>query len=147
MLTDPPGPPSGHAIPRTEAHLVTMSHAHPGHSSLRSVAGGPVVLSGPGEYEVQEILVTGTRTFHDDEKGALRGANTIFAIHLDDMVVCHLGDLGHVLAAGDLERIGEVDVCLLPYARLSARGPSQPRGTPAGSVKKSLPGSQKGTHV
>ncbi len=114
VLTDPPDPSSGHAIPRTEAHLVTMSHAHPGHSSLRSVAGEPVVLSGPGEYEVQEILVTGTRTFHDEQNGALRGANTVFAIRLDDMVVCHMGDLGHVLVAGDLERIGEVDVCLLP---------------------------------
>src|SRR5712692_7162365 len=34
--------------------------------------------------------------------------------------------------------VAVVDGCLLPYARLSARGPSQPRGTPAGSVKKSL---------
>jgi L-ascorbate metabolism protein UlaG (beta-lactamase superfamily) len=116
VLTDPPDPASGHAIPRTEAHLVTMSHAHGGHASLRSVAGDPVVLSGPGEYEVQEILVTGTRTFHDDEKGAARGANTVFAIRLDDLVLCHLGDLGHVLVAADLERIGAVDVCLLPIS-------------------------------
>ena len=114
VLTDPPDPSSGHAIPRTEAHLVTMSHAHPGHASLKSVAGDPVVLTGPGEYEVQEILVTGTGTFHDDEKGALRGPNTVFAIRIDDLVVCHLGHLGHALTATDLERIGEVDVCLLP---------------------------------
>jgi L-ascorbate metabolism protein UlaG (beta-lactamase superfamily) len=72
------------------------------------------VLTGPGEYEVQEILVTGVGTFHDEEKGAARGANTIFSIRVDDLVVCHLGDLGHVLAAADLERVGEVDVCLLP---------------------------------
>jgi L-ascorbate metabolism protein UlaG (beta-lactamase superfamily) len=114
VLTDPPEPKSGHAIPKTEAHLVTISHDHPGHSSLRSVGGEPVVLTGPGEYEVQEILVTGVGTFHDEEKGAARGANTVFSIRVDDLVVCHLGDLGHVLAAADLERIGEVDVCLLP---------------------------------
>jgi L-ascorbate metabolism protein UlaG (beta-lactamase superfamily) len=113
---DPPEPRSGHAIARTEAQLVTMSHAHAGHSSLRSVGGEPVVLSGPGEYEVQEILVTGVPTFHDSEKGALRGVNTVFAVRLDDLVICHLGDLGHVLAAADLERIGGVDVCLLPVA-------------------------------
>lgn len=116
VLTDPPDPRSGHAIPKTEAHLVTMSHGHPGHASLKSVGGTPVVLSGPGEYEVQEILVTGIRTFHDDEKGAQRGVNTIFTIRLDDLVLCHLGDLGHVLGAADLEKLGEVDVCLLPIA-------------------------------
>lgn len=114
VLTDPPDPRSGHAIPKTEAHLVTMSHGHPGHSSLRSVGGEPVVLAGPGEYEVQEILVTGIGTFHDDEKGAARGKNTVFVIRIDDLVVCHLGDLGHVLAAADLEKLGEIDVVLIP---------------------------------
>lgn len=114
VLTDPPDPKSGHAIPKTEAHLVTMSHGHAGHSSLRSVGGEPVVLAGPGEYEVQEILVTGIGTFHDDEKGAARGKNTVFVIRIDDLVVCHLGDLGHVLAAADLEKLGEIDVVLIP---------------------------------
>ncbi len=116
VLTDPPDPKSGHAIPKTEADLVTISHDHSGHSSLRSVGGEPVVLTGPGEYEVQEILVTGIATFHDERMGAERGKNTVFAVRVDDLVVCHLGDLGHVLAAADLERIGEVDICLLPIS-------------------------------
>src|SRR6185436_3497636 len=73
VLTDPPDPKSGHAIPRTEAHVVTVSHDDEAHSSLRSVGGEPVVLSSPGEYEIREILLTGVGTFHDDEKGALRG--------------------------------------------------------------------------
>lgn len=116
VLTDPPDPTSGHAIPKTEAHLVTMSHDHDGHSSLRSVGGEPVVLDGPGEYEVREILVTGIRSFHDDEGGKLRGGNTVFAIRLDDMVICHLGDLGHVLPSADLERLGNVDIVLVPIS-------------------------------
>ncbi len=116
VLTDPPDPKSGHAIPRTEAHLVTVSHDDLGHSSMRSVGGDPVVLSGPGEYEVREILVTGIASWHDDEKGAERGRNTIYTIRLDDLVVCHLGDLGHSLPAEDLERIGDVDIVLVPIA-------------------------------
>ncbi len=116
VLTDPPDPKSGHAIPRTEAGLVTMSHEHEGHASLRSVAGEPVVLRGPGEYEVHEVLVTGVGTFHDDEKGALRGRNTVFTIRLDDLVICHLGDLGHALPASDLEKLGDVDIALVPIS-------------------------------
>ncbi|MDQ2952840.1 MAG: MBL fold metallo-hydrolase [Chloroflexota bacterium] len=116
VLTDPPDPKSGHAIPRTEAGLVTMSHEHAGHASLRSVAGEPVVLRGPGEYEVREVLVTGLGCFHDEEKGAARGRNTVFAIRLDDLVICHLGDLGHALAAADIEKLGDVDIALVPIS-------------------------------
>src|SRR2546430_5909118 len=116
VLTDPPDPKSGHAIPKTEAQVVTISHDHPGHSSLKSVGGEPVVLRGPGEYEVREVLVTGLGTFHDDSKGSVRGRNTVFAIRLDDLVICHLGDLGHELSAGDLERLGDVDIVLVPIS-------------------------------
>src|SRR5437016_10286351 len=116
LLTDPPDPKSGHAIPKTEAQVVTISHEHLGHSSLRSVGGEPVVLRGPGESEVREVLVTGVGTFHDDEKGSARGRNTVFAIRLDDLVVCHLGDLGHELHATALERIGDVDIVLVPIS-------------------------------
>jgi len=116
VLSDPPDPKSGHAIPRTEAGLVTISHDHPGHASLKSVAGEPVVLRGPGEYEVREMLVTGLGTFHDDDKGTLRGRNTVFAIRLDELVICHLGDLGHTLPAADVERLGDVDIVLVPIS-------------------------------
>lgn len=116
VLTDPPDPRSGHAIPRTEAGLVTMSHEHAGHASLKSVAGDPVVLLGPGEYEVHEVLVTGVGTFHDDAKGAERGRNTVFSIRIDDLVICHLGDLGHALPASDLEKLGDVDIALVPIS-------------------------------
>ena len=116
VLTDPPDPKSGHAIPKTEASLVTMSHDHPGHASLRSVGGEPVVLRGPGEYEVHEVLVTGVSSFHDEDKGTERGRNTVFAIRLDDLVICHLGDLGHALPAADLEKLGDVDIALVPIS-------------------------------
>jgi len=116
VLADPPDPKSGHAIPKTEAAIVTISHEHPGHSSLKSVGGEPVVLRGPGEYEVHEVLVTGIGTFHDDSKGSARGRNTVFAIRLDDLVICHLGDLGHELPAADLERLGDIDIVLIPIS-------------------------------
>src|SRR5437870_12426594 len=116
VLADPPDPKSGHAIPKTEAAIVTISHDHAGHASLKSVGGGPVVLRGPGVYEVHEARVTGVGTFHDDRGGAARGRNTIFTIRLDDLVVCHLGDLGHELPAADLERIGDVDIVLVPIS-------------------------------
>lgn len=116
VLTDPPDPKSGHAIPKTPAEIVTMSHDHPGHASLRSVGGEPVVLRSPGEYEVKECLVTGLASYHDAEKGLKRGRNTVFVIRLDGVVVCHLGDLGHAMEEAELQALGDVDVLLVPVS-------------------------------
>src|SRR2546427_13250670 len=56
VLTDPPDPKSGHAIPKTDASLVTISPDHPGPSSLRSVGGGPAGPRGARGYGGQEGL-------------------------------------------------------------------------------------------
>ena len=114
VLTNPPDPRSGHAIPKTAADLVTFSSEESG--SLRSVGGEPVVITGPGEYEVHDVLVTGVGSYRDEDRGAKRGKNTVFAIRLDDLVICHLGDLGHALSSADIEKIGEVDILLVPVS-------------------------------
>lgn len=71
-------------------------------------------LSGPGEYEIHDVLVTGVRTARDDAKGAERGLNTAFVTQLDGLHVVHLGDLGHVLSEEQLREIGPVDVVCVP---------------------------------
>jgi len=58
--------------------------------------------------------VFGIPSFHDNVHGAERGLNTIFLIIMDDVRICHLGDLGHELTAGQLEEIGVADVLLCP---------------------------------
>jgi L-ascorbate metabolism protein UlaG (beta-lactamase superfamily) len=58
-------------------------------------------------------------TFHDNEKGAQRGKNTVFVIDVDDVMICHLGDLGHVLTAEQVAEINGVDVLLIPVGNVS----------------------------
>lgn len=114
VVTDPYPPALGVRLPRLEANLVTVSHAHPNHSFAQAVQGDPFVMQGPGEYEVAGVTVLGIPTFHDGAGGAERGRNTVYVIEVDDVRVCHLGDLGHRLGDGDLETIGTVDVVLAP---------------------------------
>ncbi len=59
-------------------------------------------------------LFIGVPTFHDNEKGDKRGKNTVFAIEMDEMSLCHLGDLGHPLTDTQLEEIGRVDILMIP---------------------------------
>ena len=40
-------------------------------------------------------------------------------MEVDEVSVCHLGDLGHVLTAEQVEEIGNVDVLLLPVGGVS----------------------------
>ncbi len=112
-VTDPYPPALGPRLAKLEADLVTVSHPHPNHSNVQAVKDARVI-DGPGEYEVKGITVNGVPAYHDDRKGEERGRNTVFLIEVDDVRVCHLGDLGHRLDDASLEVIGSVDVLLVP---------------------------------
>jgi L-ascorbate metabolism protein UlaG (beta-lactamase superfamily) len=114
VVTDPCPPDSGYPLGKLTADIVTVSHAHPGHSYIQGVSGEPRILKSPGEYESSGVLTVAVHTFHDNEKGATRGKNTVFVVDVDDVVVCHLGDLGHVLTAEQVSEIEAVDVLLVP---------------------------------
>ena len=114
VVTDPYPPSLGPKLPRLEADLVTISHQHENHAYVQTVVRDPYVISGPGEYEVAGVTVTGMPTFHDDRRGEVHGRNTVYVIELDDVRVCHLGDLGHALTDEQLETIANVDVLLVP---------------------------------
>ncbi len=119
IITDPYPPELGYSFGKQTAAIVTVSHQHPNHSFVQGVAGEPRIIKGPGEYEIANTLVIGLATFHDKEDGRQKGKNTIYAMQLDDISICHLGDLGHVLSAQQVEDIGNVDVLLIPVGGVS----------------------------
>lgn len=96
------------------ADVVTVSHDHPDHNAVHQIEGTPYIIHGPGEYEVKGIGVIGTRTFHDEEKGAKRGKNTIYKIDIDGLSIVHLGDLGHTLSAEEVDALDGVDILMIP---------------------------------
>jgi L-ascorbate metabolism protein UlaG (beta-lactamase superfamily) len=75
---------------------------------------GAFTLDGPGEYEVKDVLLTGVRTYRDDERGAIRGRQTAFVVELDGLHTIHLGDVGHLLTEEKLGDIGSVDIACVP---------------------------------
>ncbi len=119
IITDPYPPDLGYTFGKQSATIVTVSHQHPSHSFLEGIGGEFRVIKGPGEYEIANTLIIGLATFHDKEEGREKGKNTVYAIQLDDMSVCHLGDLGHALTAQQVEDIGNVDILLVPVGGVS----------------------------
>ena len=114
IVTDPCAKSTGYSVGRPAADIVTVSHDHPGHNNVAAVAGSPLVVQGPGEFEIAGVLIMGIRTYHDDEKGERMGKNVAYVLELDDLRVCHLGDLGHVPTPEQVEELSGIDILLAP---------------------------------
>jgi L-ascorbate metabolism protein UlaG (beta-lactamase superfamily) len=125
VVTDPYPPAIGLKLARMDADLVTVSHAHENHNFTQVVRDGAYEIHGPGEYEVAGVSVIGVPTFHDAAKGATHGRNTVYLIEIDDMRVCHLGDLGHKLDDAEAEAIASPDVLLVPVGGRTAMNAAQ----------------------
>lgn len=115
VVTDPFDSISvGIKFPKVEADIVTISHGHDDHNYSIAVSGSPIIIDGPGEYEIKGIKIMGVASFHDEENGKLRGENTIYRIVIDGVSLVHLGDLGHKLNEKSLEILDGVDVLMIP---------------------------------
>jgi len=94
--------------------LVTVSHEHADHNCTDALPGKPEIVKGSADKTVKGIKVRGIDVLHDDVGGKKLGVNTVFCAVMDDIRICHLGDLGHRLSAAQLDSVGKVDVLLIP---------------------------------
>ena len=99
---------------KDQADLVLTSHDHADHNYTKDLPGTPQVVKGSGSKTIKGISMKGVSTYHDPSKGSERGANTIFTIKINNIQLCHLGDLGHLLSDKELAEIGPVDILLIP---------------------------------
>lgn len=114
LVTDPFSKETGMTPPRFKADIVTVSHKHT-HLQSESIPENPVIIEGPGEYEVKGVMVRGIETAHDAVEGRERGLNTIFVFELEDMKLVHMGDIGEEKLKGEtVEALGTVDILFVP---------------------------------
>lgn len=116
IITDPYAVDRGvkYAPINEASDIVTVSHEHFDHSSVSEVSGNPEVVEGVGSHIVKRVQFRGIATYHDEENGAQRGANTVFCFSIDGINICHSGDLGHRLSSEQINQIGGVDILLVP---------------------------------
>lgn len=97
-----------------EADVVTVSHQHADHYHPQGLKGHPEMVTDSGLQTAAGFTFKGISTFHDQRGGTERGKNIIFVFDVDDITICHFGDLGHVLSDTAISDIGKVDVALIP---------------------------------
>ena len=116
VITDPYAVGGGinYSPIKEAADVVTVSHGHDDHSNVSVVKGKPHVVNGDGIQTAEGIQFRAVPTHHDEAHGGQRGSNTIFCFTMDDIELCHLGDLGHVLNPEQVSEIGTVDILFVP---------------------------------
>ena len=114
LVTDPFDKSLGLKVPNFEADIVTVSHDHSDHNNVAAFRGTPKVIKSAGEYDIKGVMIEGVLSYHDASQGKERGNNIIYRIEMDDITICHLGDLGHVLDNKQLERLEGIDILLVP---------------------------------
>lgn len=91
---------------REQAQMVFASHEHGDHNARNRVE---IVPGSGAPFAVAKI-----GTYHDPQKGALRGKNTIHIFSGGGKRVAHLGDLGCELTKDQLDQLKGLDAALVP---------------------------------
>ena len=114
IVTDPFEPTPRAASGRLQSEVVTISHDEANHNAVSAVQGTPRLVTGPGEYEMGGAAITGVATPRPPDQGRSAPRNTAYLIELDEVTICHLGDLAVPLGADQVAVVKDADVLLIP---------------------------------
>jgi L-ascorbate metabolism protein UlaG (beta-lactamase superfamily) len=99
---------------KLKADIVTSSHDAPGHNYLSAVKGYSHAITGPGEFEIGSVFITGVQMDGQGKKAEEKPRNTLYVFDYMGITVAHLGDLRSVPPQTEIEALGTVHVVLVP---------------------------------
>ncbi len=110
-------PPGGSKPVRFGADIALVSlkeKSFNGTEYLSSSSKAPFVISGPGEYEVQDIFIKGFMT--ETTYGGVKKINTVYSVLFDGIALTFLGPLGSVEEINDTIKggVGNTDILFVP---------------------------------
>jgi L-ascorbate metabolism protein UlaG (beta-lactamase superfamily) len=115
VVTDPyDNRTAGYEALKLRADIVTISHDAPGHNFSASVKGFSHLITGPGEFEIGNVFVTGIQTNGHSKTSEDDPKNTLYVFDYEGVSIAHLGDLRRVPSQTEIEALGTVDVALVP---------------------------------
>lgn len=99
---------------KLRGEIVTVSHDAPGHNFISTVKGRNQVITGPGEFEIGGVFITGVQTNHRTKSSPKELRNTLYVFDYDGITIAHLGDIQNVPDQTEVENLGGVNVALVP---------------------------------
>ncbi|MCK5647232.1 MAG: MBL fold metallo-hydrolase [Anaerolineales bacterium] len=125
VVTDPYSPGSGLSTLRLKADIVTVSHDEPNHSYTKAVKGMRRTITGPGEYEIGGVFITGLPMHMKSDNTNGTKPNTLYVFDFNGVTIAHLGDLSYVPSQAQIENLGAVNIALVPVGGGGSLSPSQ----------------------
>jgi L-ascorbate metabolism protein UlaG (beta-lactamase superfamily) len=125
VVTDPYGPESGLSALKLKADIVTVSHDAPNHNNIKSVKGIRRSISGPGEFEIGGIFITGLPMADKSDDAKQTKPNTLYVFDFNGLTIAHLGNLSFVPSQAQIENLGAVNIALVPVGGGKSLSPSQ----------------------
>jgi len=114
VVTDPfDSKEIGYEPLKLKADILTVSQDTPGHNYVSSVKGEPYTITGPGEFEIGSVFITGVQTNGHSKKEA-DPRNTLFVFDYNNITVAHLGNINRVPSQSEIEALGNVKIALVP---------------------------------
>lgn len=110
IVTDPYDESVGLPALKLRGDVVTISHDAQGHNNGSAVSGRSHILTGPGEYEIGGVFITGISTTRNSEDVD----NVLFMFDYKGLTIAHLGDMADVPTQTQIEALEQVNVLLLP---------------------------------
>ena len=99
---------------KLKADIVTSSHDAPGHNYMNGVKGYSHAITGPGEFEIGSVFITGIQMDGLAKKAAEKPRNTLYVFDYMGITVAHLGDMRSVPPQNEIESLGTVHIVLVP---------------------------------
>ena len=113
ILMDPAERSTGYGIGKQTADIVTLSNDPLGRN-LAAVRPEFRTIDGPGEYELQNVFVTGARSYQTESRDDDRLYNTMYVVEVEGLKIGHVGNIGHTLSEAQAEAFEDVDILVVP---------------------------------
>ena len=126
ILTDPIELKDYKVPKEVSPEIVTVSHNHFDHNAVGTVSGIPEIIYGktreesdpeqkfiPVDKKIKEVRIYNVVSNHFPA-GVSPVLNAIFVFEFDSLRVVHLADLGMTLTPEQIEKIGRVDILMIP---------------------------------
>lgn len=108
------------------ADIAFISLNNPDMNGAEEAARGekqPFVISGPGEYEVKDMVIAGFPA--GSKYGSEPRINTVYSVFFDGMSILYLGALGDLDLPGDVLEMDSPDVLIIPVGAGGALSPAE----------------------
>jgi L-ascorbate metabolism protein UlaG (beta-lactamase superfamily) len=99
---------------KLKADIVTVSNDTPEHNYISAVKSEPRLITGPGEFEIGGVFITGVQTNGAAKRAEGELRNTLYVFDYNGLTIAHLGQINRVPSQSEVEALGPVNVALVP---------------------------------